>query len=1374
MGEVASIEMSNNPVRPSRPKAQSASLSTHGTLMQGSVATPSLSMVSPGPAPSNAVVNPLQKFAQLILYGIAMVAIWGGILAIAFSDNSTNLNFLILGIGGIVSAIMAIALVEWQRTKGGDELHSVHDYLIGIGFFFSAVGVLWGSRWLIGFAASNDVSWLINESVPYSDTDWYPSANAIYVQLVACLLLMVGQVWYLGRLKGQTTFGWSIATFTPLVLALIGFGPWMRWSGDIVSWELGISIIALSAFAMMLSLRSNSGMIFAIVSIFCGIIPILYEFQNEPVDDSGLGGALSLMVFIIVVQGWLAADNRLRQDLMQWTSIFLVGEVLIAMFLARAQELNLILGPLRGENLGELSTILTLQVVLWLTVLVAYFPATLKRRIPYMPIGLAASLFLITPQASIIPWILTIIMLPYMVIISEVTRKWVANCTIIAAGASFFLQSYLSSEGFYYDNFDTLLIIALLVTGEIGRLKGKIDDYAHFSLLGLLVLSSPVLLGSGAIVPWAIVIYTISSSYMMLGQVQKNPEENSALGATLALFTSMLLSVVLSYAGRLEVPLPESLMDSLSGLNITLAIVGIMVYVSMIKFKETELDLGYLISMGNTNRKKLVPVFDPLTGNWIIPQVVEEESGEEEEEEFLGWGPLSRISLIGPLLLFSIAVSSIDVESIALQIQWIVLMLIPIGIIIKEVLDEKEASSVGRMIAIWLMVIVAAPVSLKLNLAALEVDQLIINGILFDLFLLSGPLIVSAMLTKKGINKDSLDESADIGTLVGLLALGFIDSSGGLLFITMYFLVFSRSLKHRQNGLLAFAPIALIMYQSRFAWDSSVIYSLLQLIDISSYDPSAVTVLGMTRLSCIILASTSLFVLGKGVIEGRGGLKENQIETPMVMPSIWLAIGLAGMLSEVGWLFVVLTILLSLYSWLSGRIELIPWSPIFMFFSILIGISSSSTFTDLPEGEIVSNSFLFAGIFTLILNQMASKELLYRWSPEVNLESTKADPIMDLSSVEGRIQMENYTRILGIICLTLSWSTIYGIGTFIGAIWITRETFSSGQKYALLALPLLYSFAVGNLISQLDIISQSLQNTIVGLILVAGGISMTYLASKTEIVWSWELFEWDDEAEYFAWVDRVGMIAIAYFLIGVGWIISFSEIANGAEEITLFSIWAAYLIGIAIQGFREETETPWRRGFGSFGSLFSIFMLSLSIDTELFRYVLWMLLGIVAFGFGILYMNRMGEGTMVFEAQADTQETQYAIPQPNYIQEPVEAIEEPMEQPTEAIEEPMEQPAEQNDDEFESELEKTFEEVEDETVVEEEPKKLPAAKPVVRTPEQPAAIPSTALPPLFDVKLDPTVMAVILQRIAMTPHIGFRPVVNVQKNGNINLTFEKI
>jgi len=421
------------------------------------------------------------------------------------------------------------------------------------------------------------------------------------------------------------------------------------------------------------------------------------------------------------------------------------------------------------------------------------------------------------------------------------------------------------------------------------------------------------------------------------------------------------------------------------------------------------------------------------------------------------------------------------------------------------------------------------------------------------------------------------------------------------------------------------------------------------------------------------------------------------------------------------------------------------------------------TLETLSPGQVLSNSFLFTGIFTLVLNQLSSSGLLYKWSQEINPNGANIDNPLDLSTQEGRVQMDNYTRILGILCLTLSWSTVYGIGTVIGSLWITRETFTKGQKYALLALPLLYCFAIGNLISQLDIVSDSFENSVIGLILVTGGMWMTYLASKSEIVWSWSIFEWDDETEYFAWIDRVGMIAIAYFLIGAAWLIGVAEWSNNAEEITLFSIWAVYLIGIAIQGFRDETETPWRRGIGSFGSLFSIFMLSLAIDTEIFRYMLWMLLGIVAFGFGILYMNRLGEGTMIFEEQQVAQVPQVVIPQ---VKPVVETIEEP-------VQETKEEETAVIEDEFDAELEQTLEEIEN--PVEPEVKKLPTAKPIENAPQkQEFVMPAPVKQSLFDIKLDPTVMAIIQQRIAMTPHIGFRPVVNVQKNGNINLIFEKI
>ena len=126
----------------------------------------------------------------------------------------------------------------------------------------------------------------------------------------------------------------------------------MEWSNNIVSWELGISMIALASLSMWLSLRANSGIIFSVVAVTSGLLPLLYEYNNE---DVGNGGAISLLVFTIAVQGTLAADRRLRQELMQWTSALLVGEVILAMLIAREQQFELILGPIRQYDLGTLS-----------------------------------------------------------------------------------------------------------------------------------------------------------------------------------------------------------------------------------------------------------------------------------------------------------------------------------------------------------------------------------------------------------------------------------------------------------------------------------------------------------------------------------------------------------------------------------------------------------------------------------------------------------------------------------------------------------------------------------------------------------------------------------------------------------------------------------------------------------------------------------------------------------------------------------------------------------------------------------------------------------------------------------------------------------
>ena len=1299
-----------------------------------------------GNAPPNAADAGLQKFAQLILFGIAMIAIWAGLLSIAFGSEETGqTEFLFLGLGGIISGLLAISLVEFQRRKGGNDLQSVHDYMLGVGFFFLAIGTLYGSRWIVGLLAEQGVDWLIPSGTDPTSIDWNPTANAIYVQMAATLLLASGQAAYLSRLKGVTTFGWSVTTFTPLVVALIGSSIWMEWSNNIVSWELGISMIALASLSMWLSLRANSGIIFSVVAVTSGLLPLLYEYNNE---DAGYGGAISLMVFIIAVQGILAADRRLRQDLMQWTSAFLVGEVILAIIIARDADFELILGPLRQFDLpAPLNKYLTLQVGLWLAVLVAYFPATLKRRIPYMPIGLAASLFLITPTAGLIPWVITLIMLPYLLVISKVTRNWVANATMIAAGFSFFVQSHWMG-GFEPSWLEATILICVLASGEVGRQKGHLSDWAHFVTLGLLVISDSVLFGDDPYVPWAIFLYAVISSYMMMMKAERADvfAKQIAFEASAATAGSMIIAVILSLFGRLDVPLPSSISDSLEGFNVTLAVVGLIVYATMRKFKSIELDLGVMLTWAENKRKDLMPVFDTASNSWVVPET-------DSLTVDTSWGPLGRMSLIGPMILFTVALTAVGATNLAENILWTLMMVIPIGIIIWEVIDEDEASSTGRMIATLTMIAVAAPMAYSLNAARSEVNEIILSTIIFDILLLAGPIGISIMLDRKGLNEESLNRNADIATLLGLLLLGLFDTSGGILFLTMYLLVFSRALKHRLNFILCIAPLAILLFgdTNRFVSDGAVVAEILSWIDITSYDPTEITILELSRFSFILMAITNLIILAKGVMDRQYGIGEDDIEAPMTIPGFWLTLGLFGVLPEVSWLLLTMTIILTLYAWLTGRMEFMPWVAPLALLSFLVGFTNDSNFNHFEGFDYITHSMLGTGLITLILNQASSKGILYKWADDAVDDPHGVVSVFDLYTNQNREQMTTVMRVWTIACLTLSWSAFKGIGTMIGAAWATYDALANGQKYSILAMPLLHAFAIWNLLDQMNQSSDTI-DYLVGAVLMINGIAFTIIASKTEIAWNWKIFEWDDTIEYYGWIDRVGQLGIAYFLIGITW-----AIGEGTGGIMLWTIFAAFLSGVAIQGFRDETETPWRRGIGSMGTIFALFMLSLEFETDIYTYITWMFLGVVALGFGFAYISRMGEVSNLY---ADDYIAAKEMIEGGGKEIP-EAIPEPILSESQVVEESSEDQLLDEEDEFD-ELESMMEDNEDEEEAEEE---IVLQVPVSATPVEHFN---------YDLQLDPTVLGAIQESLSKTPHEGFKPVVSIAKNGNLKIDFVPI
>ena len=1329
--------MSENKTKPSRPNRNNLDKKIKPGGIFGD-ASPSVGFqVKP---PGSKDIDGLSKFAQLIMYGIAMLAIWGGILSIAFAENATNQNFLILGVGGIISAGMALALVEIQRKKGGDGLHAVHDYLLGIGFFFAAVGVLWGSRYLIGVAANNGIDWLLVEGIPYADENWSPSANGIYVQLVACTTLIMGEYLYLKRLNGATSFGWSIITFTPLALVVAGVGPWLAWSGDLVSWELGISIVGMALLSMWLALESNNSLIFSITAIVSGLLPLLYEILNENAPEDGAGGALSLLVFIIIGQGFLAADERIKPKLMQFTSIFLIGEVLLAMLATRAGDLNLILGPIRESMLGDAANYINLHSVLWITVLLAYFPAVHKQRIPWMPIGLAGSIWILKPGASVVAWGIVILILPYMLIRAKATRTWVANFTFIAAAASFFIQdttNIWNDVNFIENEFVVFVAIALIAIGEASRHFGKLSNRAHLGGVGLIVLSNSILINGEVLISWLLVLYIIGVSWKMLYDASITNEIKDRLEGSITLFSSLVLTIMLSVNERLVLPLPENIENLFGGLDPSLAVLSILIWASTRRFRNIELDIGHLFHWCVDSGKKTIPAYDMKDGTWTT---FVSESGEGHWSN-MGWGSIGRISLIGPLILLSISITNGIFEAeMGNEIFWVSLMIIPIGILLWEVIEKEGLSSIERAIASWVMVLIAIPISSELNWLEHRYDdyvedtgnlmpeisklgEVFLSNIIFDLLLILGPLIVTIILIKKGISADKKSYKADKFAYLGLLALALLDTSGGLALLILYGVVIFNALKYRHFLILTIAPLVFVFSEDNMTSSNDFIGMILGKIDFTNYDPTEITILGMPRFSCIIIAITAAIIIIKSMLDQR--VEDPEIrELPAVAASIWLAVGVWGILPEAAWVLFIITIGITLQNLFTGKLFFIPYAPAAMVFSLLTAFTLDSNFSNLTGGELISYSLLGTGIFSLILHYGARSGLLYKWAnspPEENtsgvLETNYGIP--NLETVGGREKLIINLQYWTIISLLLSWDVLFGIGTILGAVWISWEVNKNGQKDLLLLIPALHAFALWNLIEQMnDVRWETLQNIVVGLVLISEGALMTYISSKSEIAWNWNNFEFEDEKSYFDWLDRVGMMAILYIIVGIIWIM---ETAN--MDSLMWGIISIYLGTVAIQGFQEETDSGWRRSIGGFGSILCLFILSFTIEDTLYRSLTWLGLGIVAFGFGMMYMQRFGDQVEVFVGEE--------------VEENIEAI---IEDPPEIVEEEV--------------VPEIVEEEVVPEVIEKEKENL------VETNEG------------FFFRLSPEIINNIRTSLKNTPHEGLKPILEFTPNGQIVLNFE--
>lgn len=1291
-------------------------------------------------APGHTNGDSLERFTEIIMFGVAMVGIWIGLFLIAYGGDVGEERYMVLFAGGLISAAIALSMVEFQAKKNEYHLMISQNYLLGLSFFFMAVGTLWGIRYLGGFFTMNELIFEGRLSMGVIDVEglYKPGPNMIYAQALGAVAMWFAHQRILDRYKGDTSFGWAVATYIPLALLLVGVGRWIVYADYEVSYPLGISIVGLCGLAMYSALMSNKAINFAVVSVVSSIIPIIYEVLNDNAEKGGEGGALSLLIFILIIQGYMAGNERLKQSLAEKMSFFVIGVVVVAMLYASVEDLHLVLGPLKSSVLSSegLGAIVTLPVALWITVLCAYFPATHKNRVPAMPIGLAFSLWTLNGDEAIVPWTLALIMISYMLFYAKATRMWVANLTLSALSFSYLLSDRL---GFGVDQVevDIAIAIGIAIVAETARRLEKVSIWSSVQTVTFIALSSTILDSDYWFVTWIFVVYLLGMVYESMLKA-RNGDDLEKRNATLALLTSLIISSGLLLTNKLNIS-DSYTISPLNGMSLEYLVLGLIVYALFNTVRDVEVDVGSLLRLLELKAAGAY-AYDSETNAWYIK--------EPEETEILdeaSFGSIGRISLAFSLLAITIGISTINPDAISGDGFYLVgLYVLPVSILFWEINSMEKISSQSRMIGAFMLLIIAvSAMPLMLEAAEQHSDGLFQAGILFDILFLSAPIGAFVLINKRGLDRDHLSRGADQVMLCVLLAIGMLDQSGGLLFLSMYGLVSLVAAQYRHHGVTMLAPLSTIS----LLWlgDNGIAYSFLETTVFSS-DPAQINEirppLWFTPVTGTLVAAHMLMPIAWSIREVQ--LKEDQENPfPYFLPMVWFVLAIWAVLPSAAWLPLIACLFGLLNAWVRGDINLIPMLSVGLMFSFMIGFAGGEYF---PRSEIFGFSMLLSGIVIYFLWVASNNGIL-----QMNvIDEERLEKLMPYT-------LDTQLRFLAISSLLLSFYVVNGMGMLVGSAWVTYEAIQKGDKVSILFLPLVDGLAAMNLIYQFEVGPAEMQNFLAGGIFFLEGAAMIYLSSKTDAVYDSKVFEWKDDDEFFQYIEYMGFSGVVAALGGV--MLAFG--ANDQTELALF-LTATILTALAITGFdKTQAEVRWRRGLGVFGSVLALFILFIyNIENNgeiLFRGLTLVSIGMLALGYGFLYMNRRSsynihdvEIPQVFDTAV-----------PKFKPTPVQDQEDEQDDGDE----------EEEEFELEEALEDELEELDELDASEEVDALVEMASEIE---DRQSNIGYIKTLEGFDVRLPKESIETIARTIEMTPHEGFKPVVRVNMLGQIVLDFEPL
>ena len=570
----------------------------------------------------------------------------------------------------------------------------------------------------------------------------------------------------------------------------------------------------------------------------------------------------------------------------------------------------------------------------------------------------------------------------------------------------------------------------------------------------------------------------------------------------------------------------------------------------------------------------------------------------------------------------------------------------------------------------------------------------------------------------------------------------------------MYGLVALVALQYRHHGVTMLAPLATI--SMHWLGDHGIAYTFLE----SSFfdnpsEISEVRVLWFTRVTGLLVSAHMLMPIVWSILEvQRDEATDNPF--PWFLPMLWFLFAVWAVLPSASWLPLIACIFGILNAWVRGDINLMPLLSVGLIFSFMIGFADGGYFS----GEIFGYSMLFSGLIIYGL-----------W-----LANTYGIMDMHVTDHERLEKLMPYPldaqlRFLAIVSLLLSFDVANGLGMLGGSGWATYEALQKGDKVSILFLPLIDGLTAANLIIQFGVGSTSVERFLIGAIFFAEGAVMIYLSSKTDRIYDSKIFTWEDDDEFFRFIEYMGFSGLVAALTGVIY-------AFGQDQTRLaYFLTAIILTALAITGFdKSQAEVRWRRGLGVFGSVFTLFILFLTLDSDgedvLFKGLTLVSIGLLALGYGFLYMQRRSmfdvQDVVIPQVFGNTVVPQRPIPEADVDEE--DDNEEDVDEENDDIQEhEIKIEASSIDDESRSNAEE-LELLELGKALEEELEEL--GKPIGGTMTDNIGYIETMEG--FDVRLPKESIEMITRTIEMTPHEGFKPVVRVNMLGQIVLDFEPL